>query len=444
MTRTTLTKITAVLVALLIMIPFAAFSTSAAITPTADWGDTNGDGVLEVTSAADFLAIPGQRTANGNYVGKTIKLMADIDLNPGWDASSGTKPENVWTSMWSFGGNIDGNGHTVSGLYIEGAANTGFARETTGDIEIKDIAFVNSVVKVNGANSSFIGNVGGSIKFTNVYMEAAVSNGSSYAGGFVANVKANKTATFENCVFNGSVSATAGDTHANGFVGNAQDGAILTFTNCAVFGTISASAARACGFVTAGGATATFTNCLAAATCTAPEGNAAGFAAFLSDTPTVAFADSYMVSGVAPVSRINTEAAAPSIAITYAGAAAADIAEKAAAELDMAGYTDTCKDIYVPTSIATLLSINHVDNDGDNKCDNAGCDYTYPTVTPDDTTAATPDDTTAATPDDTTASTPDDTTTSSPTTGDTSYLYLLVAVIAVVGCVAVVSKSKKN
>ncbi|MGM9683787.1 MAG: hypothetical protein ACI3XQ_09330, partial [Eubacteriales bacterium] len=79
--------------------------------------------VIRVYTAQELLdAI----AANGDFDGKTLKLMADIDLNPTWSASVTvgdttvqfpTAPENVFPSISTFKGTLDGNGHTISGIY---------------------------------------------------------------------------------------------------------------------------------------------------------------------------------------------------------------------------------------------------------------------------------------------------------------------------------------
>ncbi|MBQ8817770.1 MAG: hypothetical protein IJZ83_04270, partial [Clostridia bacterium] len=80
----------------------------------------------EISTAAQLLGF-AEIAQTYDFAGDTVKLMADIDLNAGWDAtttigSDGTvtlanAPANVWTVVPTFKGTLDGNGHTISGIY---------------------------------------------------------------------------------------------------------------------------------------------------------------------------------------------------------------------------------------------------------------------------------------------------------------------------------------
>ena len=79
-------KLSAILLAIFLILPVVAVVSAAdpapAITATENWGDPDKDGIFEVSSAADLLAMANKRKDNKNYAGKTIILTADIDLNP--------------------------------------------------------------------------------------------------------------------------------------------------------------------------------------------------------------------------------------------------------------------------------------------------------------------------------------------------------------------------
>lgn len=72
------------------------------------------------------LSVLGQTET---FEGKTIKLTADIDLNPNWDATTivdsaanvtlADPANNKWTAIPMFKGTIDGQGHSISGIYSE-------------------------------------------------------------------------------------------------------------------------------------------------------------------------------------------------------------------------------------------------------------------------------------------------------------------------------------
>ena len=108
------------------IVPAAAETTTPTYAPDETWG-ADEDGVYRIYDAPDLLKFLSTVSLWGNgdtYEGKTVMLMADIDLNPGWDASSKIKPVNLWMDGWKcngiqFDGSFDGNGHTLRGIYVE-------------------------------------------------------------------------------------------------------------------------------------------------------------------------------------------------------------------------------------------------------------------------------------------------------------------------------------
>ena len=130
------------------------------LTPDTSWYNET-DTVFEIYTAEQFLGISVLGQTN-TFEGKTIKLMANINLNPTWDASSSVSsagvvtmasaPNNVWTSIPVFKGTLDGNGYCVKGIYssnnftVPGSgvrAVGGFINELTGGC-IKNLIVKNS------------------------------------------------------------------------------------------------------------------------------------------------------------------------------------------------------------------------------------------------------------------------------------------------------------
>lgn len=112
------TLVIAMLASITIILPASAVTPT--YTPDATWG-ADSDGVYRIYDAADLLAFCQKSSAYSNYAGKTVEIMADIDLNPGWDASTKTAAVNSWIQLSEFNGVLDGNGHTIQrdrpGLY---------------------------------------------------------------------------------------------------------------------------------------------------------------------------------------------------------------------------------------------------------------------------------------------------------------------------------------
>ena len=122
------------LVAVMLMgvIPFAALAVDTdanstegtAIVPDTTWYIEDMS-VYYLYDAADLLGFAALGNAGNDFAGKTVMLMADIDLNEGWnaDVTIGSTvvfpeaPANVWADFANFKGILDGNGYTVSGMY---------------------------------------------------------------------------------------------------------------------------------------------------------------------------------------------------------------------------------------------------------------------------------------------------------------------------------------
>ena len=125
-------------------------------------GAENEEIVYELYDAADLLGFAELGNDGVTFENTTVKLMADIDLNPGWDASTvvngkevtlAKAPANAWTAIPTFKGILDGNGHTISGIYNYNTpdlpasgtkAAGGFIDRVVGG-EIKDLIVLNSL-----------------------------------------------------------------------------------------------------------------------------------------------------------------------------------------------------------------------------------------------------------------------------------------------------------
>ena len=278
-------KVIALMLALLVVLPISAVAVFADGTGDGDGAGTgtttpkyevnkewkaNADGVFEIKTPGDLLAFldDNVRKTNGSYTGKTIVLANDIDLNPGWDATSGTDPVNLAGNIFYMKGTFDGQGHTISGLCIikDGADNASMVTMSEGGTTFKNVNIVNSLfsarIKVNGTTVSG-GNGAGILScaawaatFENVYLDAICEAQNGYAGGFVSwfnatDAKKTPSVTIRSSVFAGTVTAAkaaggfvgTNDRPADKSVGAAKDqGAGLyqvTMVDCVNYGTIS-------------------------------------------------------------------------------------------------------------------------------------------------------------------------------------------------------------
>jgi hypothetical protein len=341
--KRTIKMTVALLLALAVMIPMTVigtFAAEAATTPTyaanPNW-KANDDGVFEIATAEDLLAFAAKRTSNANYKDKTIVLTADIDLNPGWDASTKTEPANIWASMWNFQGTLDGQGHSIKGLYVKGAGNASFIVQSEG-ATYKNLKIENSYF-TGTKDASFVACVKGATTFTDVYINTIVEASETGAGGFVSwfytSSASAPSATFINCIFAGSVSA---NTNAGGFLGtNAKIAGdkgtgdfSVTMTDCANYGTITSKTPDLAGglvghLVNKG----TFTRCYNAGTVATALVNVNQEP---EQTKAVVIEDTYYLAGT-DVKALTKTAAATDVTLKYDGAAATDAKTATVAEL---------------------------------------------------------------------------------------------------------------
>lgn len=89
----------------------------------------------------------------GNYEGKKVVLTSDITLNEGWDAKAATVTEpttKLESKAQTFAGVFDGQGHTISGLYLKSELRaTGFfgSVPTGKTATVKNLSIVNSYIE---------------------------------------------------------------------------------------------------------------------------------------------------------------------------------------------------------------------------------------------------------------------------------------------------------
>ena len=354
-------KTVSILLAAMMLLTVAVIGVSAEGETTASpkieqnkaWGDTNNDGVFEIASAEDFLAFAAKRPTLGSYAGKTVKLVADIDLNPGWDASSKTAPTNVWTTMFRFDGIFDGQGHTISGLYSTGDANGNNASFITNVVgaTVKNVRIVNSLFIGTNNNAGLIACAKNDSLIENVYVDAIVEAGGGAAGGILAwhfsssNTETPKS-TLKNCVFVGSVHAKK---IAGGIVGTTDSytyvpasGALTfdkfyetTLIDCANYGTVTVDAEDgmyAGGLIGAISGKATVTRCFNAGAVTGAGTKASLLNVTQTTAAPIVIEDAYSTK-VEGLESFNKSAAATQVTLKYEGAAADVAATATIAEL---------------------------------------------------------------------------------------------------------------
>ena len=208
-------------------------------------------------STAEQLAGLAELVNNGNdFSGKTILLTADIVLNDtsDWENWENSAPNNTWTPIGNssnkFSDTFDGQGHTVSGVYINSENKyQGLFGHNEGTI--KNIGVTESYIKgeysvggVCGLNNTLRGTI------SNCYNSGSINGTGEYiiAGG----VCGENNGTISNSYNSGTV---IGNCYVGGVCGSDSYG---TISNCYNTGTISGNleVGGVCGWKTG-----TISNC---------------------------------------------------------------------------------------------------------------------------------------------------------------------------------------
>ena len=238
----------------MLLMMLAGLSVSVSAAESAVWDGTTatafagGHGTAEdpyqIANGAQ-LALMRDWVNNGSASDAYFKLIDDITLN-----ADINNPTNVSTPIGvgrAFTGTFDGNGKTISGLYInyDGADGAGMFAVVKGGT-IKNFALVNSYIE-STATTNACPETGGLIAFLNgtgttidsVYIHATVKGFKGNVGGFVgiAGGSSNET-VIRNCAFEGSVYSPS--VYIGGIVGCGNNCDML-IVNCLNLGSITGS-----------------------------------------------------------------------------------------------------------------------------------------------------------------------------------------------------------
>ena len=192
------------------------------------------------------------------------KLMENIDLNPGitfnadgtYSSPARVDPQEwtpIGTSSSRYTGTFDGDGHTISGLYIDSSDNNqGLFGYVSGSGKIEKLS-VSGSVKGHSSVGGVVGyNFSGTV--TNCAFSGSVGGifSGSYVGGIVGY---NSSGTVTNCAFSGSVSGN----YVGGVVG--QNSSSGTVKNCHNIGTGTVSGSDHVGGVVGSNNNGSVENC---------------------------------------------------------------------------------------------------------------------------------------------------------------------------------------
>ena len=204
-------------------------------------GDGSADKPYKISTAAELAWFRDQVNSGNNRVSAT--LTEDIDLAEFCHAADGTTytDELSWTPITWFQGTFDGNGKTISNLYINATSNyTGFfGYAYVGSI--KNITFDNARVKNTGGYNFgiLVGNAGSCI-IENIKTLANCSvEGENYVGG-IAGVANGNISNCENRATVKGIRYLGGVVAA--YFGN-------SITSCANYGAVTGTYSQVGGMV---------------------------------------------------------------------------------------------------------------------------------------------------------------------------------------------------
>ena len=243
--------------------------------PNYKWFTEGGEEYVITTAQQlmSFNTLCGEAT--DYFAGKTVKLGADITLNEGKASDWAEKaPKNQWTPV-NFSGTFDGQGHTISGVYVNSTKQyTGLFSSVNSGATVKDLKLINSYIEGNGSETrSGVGSIAGRSHGTidTVYSSAIVKNSKQMTGGIVGMVTGAGENTITNCWFDGQIDSIGG---TGGILGSSY-GQIAVIEHCLNTGKLNVTSGSQvgglCGYVQ-GAAKVTVTDSLNAGQLSAAEG----------------------------------------------------------------------------------------------------------------------------------------------------------------------------
>lgn len=190
----------------------------------------NGQGVYLISSPDELMWFDKNAKMTDS-----AKLLADITINEDVSGSDATSQKYKWTPIGmdktkAYTGNFDGNGHTISGLYINSTAvNTGLFGYVGAAGEIKNVTISDSVItSTQNYTGAVVGDSKGNI--TNCHTTATTRvTGANYVGGIVGELDSNMS--LAQCSNAGEVQGTGTSGYAGGIAGRVQSNASNALTD---------------------------------------------------------------------------------------------------------------------------------------------------------------------------------------------------------------------
>lgn len=201
-------------------------------------GDGSKGNPYIITKAAELAWFRDQ--VNGGKFSKCAKLTADIDLKDFCHAADASKKELSWEPIGNYSkkyaGTFDGNGHTISNLYIkvqrQGVGFFGYMEDGT----IKNIVFDNAQVENTGNNNNFpltgivVGAAYGTLQNLKTLKNCSVKSGAKTLGGIAGTITRSCSNLENNATVSGTyeVGGIAGSFIASGTLSSCVNNGMVT------------------------------------------------------------------------------------------------------------------------------------------------------------------------------------------------------------------------
>ena len=218
----------------------------------------NAEGVYEIYNAEQLFLLSEMVSEGETFSGKTVRLMADIDLK-----GRSFLPIGGNGTDSTFKGTFDGNEHVVKNLFIfePSGEKIGFfgkcssatvrnfgiesgtvfgSNATAGligagsSVTIENCFNRANVISYDGNAAGIVGQLGGASTIRNTYNHANIKCNGSIAGGITGYINSSSGITVENCYHAGNLTDTAKKTGMIGFynTGSTNPIASITVKNC--------------------------------------------------------------------------------------------------------------------------------------------------------------------------------------------------------------------
>lgn len=201
-----------------------------------------------ITTAAELRGFSYLVSTGTDFVGETVELGNDITLSPNWTANEEGRSGIAWSPIGNttnpFAGTFDGNGHTISGLYVDSSDYEfmGMFGVTASGSELTNFRITNSYFKNQNTSNGFVGSVAGKLcgNMSKVYSNAIVKSNNLRSAGMVAYAEGGEI-NISDCWFDGQVlEGDAGDNkgrYIGGIVSSVRQG-VCNITNTLFTGEI--------------------------------------------------------------------------------------------------------------------------------------------------------------------------------------------------------------